>query len=278
MPNSEHRSPVTVEDLLKLKRAERPAAAFWAEFDRELRQKQLAALMERRSWWQEIPRLFSRRVYLPAGVTAALAFTIMTVRYAAAPGAMVTGAAPVAQPMQPALPAMALTVATSEPATRVAVSSPLLNRREVTSLPVDDRQGISAQVTYASASAQPVLPMLTVSESQIEPTPSARSIAANLAQLEQSEPDLVNAVMGARLSTTARPVPANEVNAEFASLSNESARRNRLLASYGESQVTSPRAAPEGVRERLARRLSDLDDGGRFTRIGLKGDQVSLRF
>lgn len=44
--------PVTVEDLLRLKRAERPPEAFWADFDRGLRAKQLAALLPRRPWWQ----------------------------------------------------------------------------------------------------------------------------------------------------------------------------------------------------------------------------------
>jgi len=49
---SDHRfnppSRVTLEDLLCLKRAERPPPEFWSEFERELRQKQLAALVERR--------------------------------------------------------------------------------------------------------------------------------------------------------------------------------------------------------------------------------------
>lgn len=47
-----HQRPVTVEDLLRLKRAERPPEAFWADFDRGLRAKQLAALLPRRPWWQ----------------------------------------------------------------------------------------------------------------------------------------------------------------------------------------------------------------------------------
>lgn len=47
-----HQRPVTVEDLLRLKRAERPPEAFWADFDRGLRAKQLAALLPSRPWWQ----------------------------------------------------------------------------------------------------------------------------------------------------------------------------------------------------------------------------------
>ena len=37
-------SQVTIEDLLRLKRAERPPASFWSDFDREMRAKQLAAI------------------------------------------------------------------------------------------------------------------------------------------------------------------------------------------------------------------------------------------
>ena len=44
--------PVALEDLLRLKRAERPPEAFWADFDRGLREKQLAALLRSRPWWQ----------------------------------------------------------------------------------------------------------------------------------------------------------------------------------------------------------------------------------
>ena len=39
---------------------------------------------------------------------------------------------------------------------------------------------------------------------RMEPSPSARSIAANLARLEQSEPELLDAVVGNRLSSPAR--------------------------------------------------------------------------
>ena len=66
---------VTLEDLLRLKRAERPAPEFWARFDRELRAKQLAALVEKRPWWQGLPEwaLNWRLFHLPLGATAVLA-------------------------------------------------------------------------------------------------------------------------------------------------------------------------------------------------------------
>jgi hypothetical protein len=78
----ESKRPITIEDLLRLKRAERPPAEFWNQFDRELRAKQLAALVAKRPWWQSLPRLqFSlRRIALPAGALAIVAVTVFSVR------------------------------------------------------------------------------------------------------------------------------------------------------------------------------------------------------
>ena len=68
---------MTLEDILRLKRAERPSAEFWSQFDRELRVKQLAALVEKRPWWRTISlgRILGgvRRFHLPLGATAVLA-------------------------------------------------------------------------------------------------------------------------------------------------------------------------------------------------------------
>jgi len=81
--------PVTLEDLLQLKRAEKPSPEFWAKFERDLRAKQLAAIVVQRPWWQRLPNLFGglSRYYLPMGATAALAMTVLGVRqyHASAP-------------------------------------------------------------------------------------------------------------------------------------------------------------------------------------------------
>jgi hypothetical protein len=47
MKHSESKRPIQIEDILRLKRAERPPAEFWGEFDRQLRAKQLAALVSK---------------------------------------------------------------------------------------------------------------------------------------------------------------------------------------------------------------------------------------
>ncbi len=68
---------ITVEDLLRLKRSERPAPEFWTRFDSEMRSKQLAAIVVRRPWWDGPARFFAvlRRHQLPMGAAAALLLT-----------------------------------------------------------------------------------------------------------------------------------------------------------------------------------------------------------
>lgn len=82
MNHESKQRPVTLEDLLRLKRTERPSAEFWTQFDRELRAKQLAALVEKRPWWSAVPRAFAglSRYHVPIGATAILALTIVSVR------------------------------------------------------------------------------------------------------------------------------------------------------------------------------------------------------
>ena len=72
---------VTVEDLLRLKRAERPPAEFWAKFESDLRAKQLAAIVDRHPWWHAMPRVFKgiARQHLPVGATAIMAMTIFAI-------------------------------------------------------------------------------------------------------------------------------------------------------------------------------------------------------
>ncbi|MBI2514083.1 MAG: hypothetical protein HYV96_19090 [Opitutae bacterium] len=262
-------SKITVEDLLRLKRAERPDAEFWSKFEVELRQKQLAALVERRPWWQSLPILLSRRVYLPVGATAVLAFTVVSLRYASTPVANIA-------PAQQASEAVASPV--SEPS-RDIVASVESSQPRAENLALAEAPQVAAPVQLSdSLPAQNELTPWSAPRAQ--ETPSARSIAANLARFEESEPDLANALLsGSRIPSA--PSEAQEVAshaAEFAGVAAVSSRRNRLLAAMTDRQFTQDPSAPEVVRERLARRLGDTDYGNGWTRVGLKADRVSLKF
>ena len=63
----------TLEDLLKLKRHEKPSAEFWKGFDRELREKTLKTVVHQQRWnVSEVVRA-ARRVFAPAFPVAAAA-------------------------------------------------------------------------------------------------------------------------------------------------------------------------------------------------------------
>lgn len=81
---SDKKRPVSVEDLLRLKRFERPSSEFWADFDRQLREKQLIALVGKRPWWKSL-RLVDlwsglRRLQVPLGASAIVAITLVSYR------------------------------------------------------------------------------------------------------------------------------------------------------------------------------------------------------
>ncbi len=67
----------TLEDLLKLKRFEKPDAPFWDTFDRQLEAKRLNILLKQEHWtWRAIKAFFRRRFRLCSGLAVA-AFTLV---------------------------------------------------------------------------------------------------------------------------------------------------------------------------------------------------------
>ncbi len=245
----------TLEELLRLKRAERPGPEFWAGFERELRQKQLTALVEKRRWWHVLPVLSGSRLYLPVGATAVVAFALVAVRFNT-PGhlARVENTAPRIEANDPAVETLPITVV-SYPRGQSRYEEPVATESA--------RPATVARVEPVASQPAPE-----------EISPSARSIAANLARLEQAEPELVQAVMGNRLSAV-RAQPAMHTDEREVEAANDSTPRFRLIARYAERALSPQPAAP--VREHIARRLGDdlVDD---VSRIGVGGNRVSLRF
>lgn len=266
MSNPDQRPKVALEDLLRLKRAERPAPEFWASFESELRQKQLAALLEKRSWWQGLSHLLVRRAYLPVGATAVLAFTLVSVKYYS--------------PSQPAAIEPTSAIRSLAAVNRAVNSSPA----PTTAAPATQREeSPQATTNPAIGSADSDAAVVAANTETATPvasaavdSPSSRYIANNLDRLARTDPELVQSVLGSRLSAPARVQSAALMTDELASVPTGSSRRSRLLARYTDHLLTPEPTAPEIVRERLARRLGDSDISDRISRIGLKGDQVSL--
>lgn len=270
MSQTSQRRKVTVEDLLQLKRAERPEPEFWSKFEVELRQKQLAALVERRRWWQQWPHLLSRRAYIPLGATAVIAFTLVSVQYRQ----------PVVLHEEPEmeidLPVAKAPVAPAVPRHEVVAHNPGAVEK-APAMPIDDRTPVATARLSERLPAQSD-ELLPWSAPRVEVTPSARSIAANLARLEENDPELVNKLLAAALGNTSQAAQPSSHAVEMAAVSALASRHNRLMAQLADRQFTPDPAAPEVVRERLARRLGDAELAGGWTRVGLKGDRVSLKF
>jgi len=277
MSNDLNRPPVTLEALIRLKRAERPSAEFWTTFERELRQKQLSALVEKRAWWHGLPRWVVRHAYLPAGAAAALTLAVVVNR--SQDSAPLSGGETLAHAPQMA-PAAFLTSTQREPAAGTWDGA------------VESDSPLAADGVVVAATEIPVLAPTVPGDfaarmpwtaPQVEQTPSARSIADTLARLERSEPQLLESALGQRLlapaSSRLQPVPERAV-VELASVSvgaPQTRRSNRLLVGYQEREFTPDPVAPDRVRERIARRLGDVDLLDEVRRVDVKADRLSLR-
>ena len=77
--NNSHEKEVKIEDLLRLKRAERPGEVFWNTFDRELHQRMLQTLVKKDPWYVQVLRGVSGRIAQTAAVGAAAAFLALMV-------------------------------------------------------------------------------------------------------------------------------------------------------------------------------------------------------
>lgn len=269
MQNNEQRPRLTLEDLLRLKRAERPTPEFWTNFERELRQKQLAALLEKRPWWQELPRWAARHAYLPLGAAAAVAFAFVTLRN--------EDRSPLAlsDPARPDAPAIARTESKALPVSD-APESAVVEAPAATA-------AVAEPVSVAMATTVPgdVSAMIPWSAPRTADTPSARSIAETLARLEETEPELLQPIRSNRLAGAAARIAVTErAPVELASVSvdNPSSRRsNRLLVGYQVGDFSPEPTAPELVRERIARRLGDPDLFDEVRRVDVRGDRLSLK-
>lgn len=301
----------SLETLLRLKRAERPDAEFWQEFDRGLRHKQLAAIVAPKPWWLGLS-LLVRRVPLaawsvPAGAAAALLAVL----------SLSSG------------PALVTTPEADETAT-VAANSPALHAPApvLASVPYadvapepDDAAPASATTANAVLLAESAMPV--VNEPASVPEPASPVVSPTL-----SPGALANAALGplvAELAPAALPAtdwnnyaslaqaaiewptPADalggiEAARGFPVASTASATALAVVSELDEApasaeipQPANPRHArllaaaslvPDDAekalahaRERVVHRLADGEElYASVTRLGVRGDRLSLSF
>ncbi|HYD83705.1 MAG TPA: hypothetical protein VEA63_06620 [Opitutus sp.] len=269
------KNTVSVEDLLRLKRAERPRPEFWAEFERELRVKQLAAIVEPRPWWSPFIRVSARvaRLQLPMGAAAVLAISFVTVREYREPDAESLRLPEIAAPAvySEAMTRVAITPSGSDLATRAPAEAQLAEATSAESQPTD------AMAAMEVGQAAHVVALLDNNTSlHREPTPSARYIAANLAAAQADNPGLMDDVFGAATSSRAKlREPVRDPLAQMA-VPGES-RRSRLLATALPAVVGAADMEITGG-DRMSRRLTEDRLYDSISRIGVKGDRVAFKF
>jgi hypothetical protein len=218
------KNTITVEDLLKLKRAERPPAEFWAKFDAEMRAKQLSAIVSKRPWWDSLSRGYSvmRRLQLPMGAAAAVALTWVGVHYSG------TTAAPVRELAANAVtpPAAALVHASAPASAKVAPAVQQVAAATSSAVAVADAP-VVAQTSSHIVRAPESTPPVAASAS-----PFADGIAVTLADYRTPSTDLpqTSVFSSDRDFEPTVAVARRSVSEPLAKMDPAEERRARLLA------------------------------------------------
>jgi hypothetical protein len=132
----ERQADINLEDLLRLKRSERPSDQFWNEFDRELHQRMLQTLVKKDPWYLQLILVFSGRILQSTAVAAAACLIAMIVVRPAFQSTIL-----------PTSVASAQAPAVDRLVTPVEVAMTELSLAEATSLPNYDTDVISAEAT-----------------------------------------------------------------------------------------------------------------------------------
>src|ERR1700722_1796403 len=252
---------ITVEDLLRLKRAERPPAEFWATFEAEIRAKQLSAIVIRRPWWDRFSRVFAimYRHQLAFGATAAVALAWMGVDYTGGRGVFASApqtharvvSAPVAAAPAPVVPVAERAAARVQ---EVEVSAPAAS---VAESPVV--QATASHLTQAPV----VVPVDAPSKS-----PFADGFAVTLADYREQSPDVASrSVFGSDREFEPVLAASRQVPSEpLAQMDPTEERRARLLAPAlpAYSSVSSRAVASDWMRQRSSsdeRMYESMDPG-----------------
>jgi len=263
---------VTLEDLLRLKRAERPPAEFWSRFDRELQDKQLAALVGKKRWWHSAARTLTRFSFLPLGATAALAFALIATHQYFLPVAGIAGSGKLPAPAVkivpvPAVPRTEVAVL-SQPAavapqgktiSKMVASVPPANHPA----PLADIREFPTAITWLAdtrqATASAPLSEHAMSVSFTDERIADPRLASNLESTGEIRP-----------RRTADPLTQVSPPAET--------QHARMLAALTDVRLVSTVDPVTLMHQRLATRMGDDGLADDATRLGASGNSVSIKF
>jgi hypothetical protein len=278
----------SLEDLLRLKRAERPDAAFWEEFDRGLRQKQLAAIIEPRPWWIGLA-ILSRRIAplgLPFSAAAAALLAVMVLRTESPfnpPGPVVF--APLSVASDPAA-APAPILAAHLPAAETFVAPSASPETAVSSSTDAITPDSVVLVAHPSQPAAPSAYLAKTSETVADSAPSPQAVPESLpAEAFASIPSHLG-TDEAGMFDAASPTPGTDA-APDASSSAETElrmvvfnpRHARVLLAMAENDEIQAPGGIAQLRDRTVRSLvSDDALSASASRLGVGGDRLSVSF
>jgi len=278
---------VTLEQLLRVKRAEKPSPEFWAQFERELRVKQLAAIVEPRPWWAPFIRVGSRlaRYQMPLGATAVVALTLLTVRQYDSTTSPSAGRSVVPQVAAEKVEKRGLTLAPSADESAAKGEAPASLAANAGSLAGEmPRAHRAASVGSQALGAGAMLggAALELHDEANSRSVAAQMVAANLEVVKTSEPELVPLLelslasqqrQSAQVAAVAARDPLSQVGAEAAQR-----RSNRLLGSALPAAATVVASSASGSTLRLNRSISEerIYDSMRRGRLGV--ERVPIKF
>jgi len=267
--------PITIEDLLQLKRAEVPPAEFWSTFDRELRAKQLAALLPKRRW-QSIPKalwsLPRSRYRVLLGASAVLAVTFFSVRQGdVVPAVEIAVESAVVEAQTPSPFAVAKAEVISAPATVGETPA----APSVSALAPSSAVAIMSSSPVVPEPSRVLAPPAPLSVIEAE-SPAARRIAANLAAVQSPDALTGGTLLAATNGFEARVMTSRTAIEPLQQMIPPSdTRRSRLLtamvsnAAFDTSIHSTARAASRIEEERLYDQIQ---------RFGARGDRVQMKF
>ena len=229
------KKPVSLEDLLHLKRAEQPPEAFWLQFESELRAKQLAAIVDRSPWWsswRQVSRLLARQS-LPIGATAVLALGLLSYQGYRAHASTSVVVVPVAS--------VAPSVSSNPAELNASIGASM-----------DSVQDEPAETTVADSAAPAPASAATASPSAVDAVAPAQTRTA-VAAASVAIADPFSALMGSP-NHPAQPVaPQSDAWNRFG---DQQLAANSLASTVG----FAPRAFSTPISEPLAQMATPLDE------------------
>ncbi len=292
----------SLETLLRLKRSERPDSDFWDEFDRGMKQKQLAAIVEPKPWWLGCS-LFARK-FAPlggmglAGGAALFALVALRTELSFGPSSESTAEAP-GQNSQALRPEM---TAVAQVPDGTAVRPAAFSAADADANPSGTPSFVLASAGPTAVADSRVNDPQAVSVSFAQSEALQETVSLGMADLDVSSERDGEVAMHA-VSAPAVPsgterqfayfapgsdvlgTPGSEVTAvslsnpdkEMAPFANP--RQARLLAMVADADAASDSLSLARVRDRVIHRMSDGEAlYASISRLGVSGDRLSVKF